>query len=165
MSSGGELRPLTIVEILISAGSGDLYLLTLTSAADQGSIPVTIKATSALEAFTVSGSGCNAGGYVAPQTLEWTPGANCTVTFVSPHSSTVGTRELFAGWNDAVNTNPRLFVAPEQATTYTATFSRQIFLAASANPPDGGTVSGGGWYAPGTTVTLVAMPATSYHFL
>jgi len=145
--------------------NGALYLLTPAPPPGQGSVPVTIAASSPGEAFTVSGSGCSPGGYVAPQTLNWTPGASCTVAFVSPHSIALGTRDVFASWQDSVAANPRVFVAPAQAATYVATFTSQAFLSATANPPAGGTVSGGGWYPPGTTVTVTATPSAGYQFL
>ena len=35
-------------------------------------------------AFAMTGTGCAAGGYSTPQTLQWAPGASCTVSFVYP---------------------------------------------------------------------------------
>jgi len=144
------------------------YLLTPGAAPpppSPGSVPVTITANAPLQAFTVAGSGCIAGGYVVPQTLNWAPGSTCTVTFVSPHSTLMGTRYVFAGWPDGVTSNPRVIVAPSQAASYSANFSLQYILIVTANPVQGGTVSGAGWYPASSTAIVTATPAPGYRFL
>jgi len=181
--TGGAAYDLSILDSQLSAGSpagindhgqivinanSAVYLLTPGAAPPapaQGSVAVTITAGTALQDFTVTGSGCSAGGYVTPQTLYWTPGASCTVTFVSPHSTCIGTRFLFTGWNDGLTTNPRVFTGPTQPATYTASYSTQYLLTTVANPPAGGAVSGGGWYAPGTQVAVTATAAAGYRLV
>jgi len=56
-------------------------------------------------------------------------------------------------------------MAPAQAATYTANFSISYFLTTVADPANGGTVSGSGWYAPNSTATVTATPASGYQFL
>jgi probable HAF family extracellular repeat protein len=149
---GAQLKEMTPTGIndrgqIVGTNLGMAYLLTPGAAPPppaSGSVAVTITANVPLQTFTVGGSGCVSGGYVTPQTLYWTPGSSCTVTFVSPHSNSTGTRYVFAGWQGGVNANPRVFVAPAQAASYAATFSQQNLLVVKANPPEGGTVSGGG---------------------
>lgn len=102
---------------------------------------------------------------MTPTTLDWTPGASCTIAFVSPHSMQVGTRDVFVTWQDgAGSVNPRVFVAPAQAATYTATFKRQYEVVLDIYPPGAGIASGGGWFDQGATVTLAAAPGAGYRF-
>jgi len=154
-------------QIVLGDASGyltEVYLLTPGAAPQPapGSVTVTIAADAPLAAFTVTGSGCAAGGYVAPQTLYWTPGSNCTVTFVSPHSTDAGTRYVFAQWQDGASANPRVFVAPAQAAGYSASFAVQYLLSTAASPAAGGSISGGGWYPASSEATLTAAPASGY---
>jgi len=153
-------------QIVINA-NGAVYLLTPSSPSSPapGEVPVTITSNVTSQMFMVSGSGCHPGGYTTPQPLEWIPGSACTVTFVSPHSSQIGTRYLWNAWQDGVATNPRTFVAPAQASTYTGTFTTQYFVTALANVPSAGTVSGGGWYNAGDQATLTATPASGYRLV
>jgi probable HAF family extracellular repeat protein len=117
------------------------------------------------QAFTVTGANCGTGGYTTPQTLNWTPGVSCTINFLSPHSSQLGTQYVFASWQDGTALNPRVIVAPAQATTYTANFNTQYYLNAQANPPEGGSVTGTGWYTPSSEAILVATANTGYHLV
>jgi hypothetical protein len=128
----------------------------------QGAVPVSIASVPNGPAFTIAGANCSAGSYITPQTLYWTPGAACTVTFVSPHSSEVGTRYVFANWQDGSAANPRTYSAPAQAATYTALFNTQYLVVTVANPPQAGTVAGGGWYAAGSNATISATPSSGY---
>jgi probable HAF family extracellular repeat protein len=153
-------------QIVVTA-SQTVYLLTpfQTTPPQPGEAPITIASNVSGQAFTVSGTGCHPGGYVTPQTLGWLPGSNCTVSFVSPHSSQLGTRYLFDSWQDGPRTNPRSFTAPAQATTYTGNFIPQYFVTTFVNIPGAGTVSGGGWYYSGTNVTVSATAASGYHLV
>ena len=128
------------------------------------SVSVTLTSNPVGRVFAISGSGCPVGGYATPQTLSWSTGANCTVVFVSPQSAEIGTQYLFTSWQDGSTTNPRTIAAPGQATTYTANFKIQYLVTIIANPLEGGTVSGGGWYDANTTVTLLENAAKNYRF-
>jgi Divergent InlB B-repeat domain/Putative Ig domain len=115
--------------------------------------------------FTVSGAGCAPGAYATPQTLQWTSGVSCAVAFVSPYSQQVGTQYVFTGWQDAITSNPRVIVAPAQSTTFTAAFQTQYQISVVISPPQGGTVSGGGWVDSGGTAALTATAAAGYQFV
>ena len=70
----------------------------------------------------------------------------------------------FSHWNDGITTNPRNITITGDAT-YTAHFVQQSFtITVAANPPQGGTVSGGGNYPYGATATLTATPNSGYQF-
>jgi hypothetical protein len=105
-------------------------------------VAVTITANVSTAAFTVTGMGCAPGGYYAPQTLQWAPGASCTVAFVSPFSQPATIQYVLTGWQDGSTANPRVIVTPAQSTTYTASFKTQYQVNITANPPTGGPVSG-----------------------
>ena len=104
-----------------------------------GSTPpqITITSNVATMSFTVTGTGCSPGGYITPSTLTWTAGASCTVT-VSPSGY------VFNSWNDGSTANPRTFVAPSAATTYsftvTKTSGNPASISASAGTPQSTTV-------------------------
>jgi hypothetical protein len=131
----------------------------------EADVAVTITANVSSGAFTVTGTGCAPGGYPVPQTLQWAPGASCTVAFVSPYSQQAGIQYVLTGWQDGSTANPRVIVAPAQSTTYTASFKTQYLVNVTANPPTGGSVSGGGFFDAGATVTLTATPAAGYRFV
>ncbi len=128
-------------------------------------VSVTITANVTNAAFTVTGTGCAPGGYSVPQTLQWGPGASCTVAFVSPYSQQAGTQYVLTGWQDGSTANPRVIVTPAQSTTYTASFKTQYQLIVNVNPPTGGSVSGGGFVDAGGTATLTATAANGYRFV
>jgi len=123
--------------------------------------PVTI-ASNVKAAFTVTGAGCQPGGYYSPQTLYWAAGVSCTIDFFSPQSTAVGSRLVFRNWEDGATTNPRTIVASGQEATHTATLALQYLVTVTANPPQGGTVTGGGWYQNSTTAVVTATPAAGY---
>ena len=93
-------------------------------------------------------------------------GATCTLTAI-PVSS-----YLFECWkknNIVVSTNPSYsFIVTENAT-YTAYFSETpvtyYTITTNVSPVGSGTVTGGGTYAEGTTVTLTANANTGYSFI
>jgi probable HAF family extracellular repeat protein len=128
-------------------------------------VPVTVTANAVNQVFTVSGSGCAAGSYTTPQTLQWAPGASCTVAFVSPYSLQTGTQYVLTGWQDGNTANPRTITVPAQAATYTANFKTQYLVSVVASPSQGGTVTGGGWVDGGATATLTATASTGYRFV
>jgi hypothetical protein len=138
-------------------------VLTLLAAAClQAQVPITIASNPPGASFSVAGSGCSPGTYTAPATLIWTPPALiCTVTFASTQT---GTQYVLTNWQDGPTSNPRTFVSPAQATTYTANVEIQYLLTTLANPTSGGTVSGSGWYDSGLTATVTATPGIGYRF-
>ena len=86
-------------------------------------------------------------------------GQNITLTAMANEGYT------FTGWSDGVTTNPRTITVTGPAT-YVANFELQSFnITVSADPTEGGTVSGGGTYNYGSSVTLTATPAAGYAFI
>ncbi|HYL77970.1 MAG TPA: hypothetical protein VEU96_27400 [Bryobacteraceae bacterium] len=151
-------------QILFNSAAG-AYLATLNTPppAPTNAVLVTITANAALS-FSVTGDGCSAGVYPLPQTLKWMRGATCTIAFLSPDTA-LNTRYVFSGWQDGNTSDPRTFIAPSQAATYTASFKAQVYVAALVQPARSGTVTGAGWYDLSSTVTLNAVPADGYAFL
>jgi N-terminal glycosyl-hydrolase-114-associated domain/Galactose oxidase, central domain/Kelch motif len=92
---------------------------------------VTISSNVATMNFTVTGTGCSAGGYITPTVFTWTQGANCTVTVgpVSPY--------VFVSWSDGSTANPRTFVAPSTSTTYSFTVTQNSGSASSLSATSG----------------------------
>ncbi|WP_367357761.1 InlB B-repeat-containing protein, partial [Mesotoga sp.] len=73
----------------------------------------------------------------------------------------------FTGWSGDLSgsANPAN-IAMDSNKTVTATFTiKKYTIAASANPPAGGSVSGGGNYTHGDTVDLVATPNEGYELM
>ena len=89
---------------------------------------------------------------------------NATATIVA----TPRTGYRFVQWNDNNTQNIRQITVTQNAT-YTATFEeippQQYTITVQANNPDWGTVTGGGTYLQGTSVTLRANANTGYRFM
>ena len=60
----------------------------------------------------------------------------------------------FTGWNDGSTVNPRTITVPSGGATYTANFQQMATITVTANPSNGGTVSGGGTYPVGSQVQI-----------
>ena len=71
----------------------------------------------------------------------------------------------FDHWEDSSHENPRTFEAPDVDTTYTATFVQQVTIETEAVPEEGGTVTGGGTYDLGESVTLTATTNSGWRFV
>jgi hypothetical protein len=131
-------------------------------------VGVTIASSPSGLSFSVSGTGCSPGtNLTTPQTLQWTTGSSCTVTFASPQGGP-GTQYVFNQWADNNSTNnPRTFSVPSSATAYTANFTTQYQLTTAASPSGGGTVtpSSGQYYNSGTVVNLQANANNGYVFV
>ena len=89
--------------------------------------------------------------------------ANCTLT------ATAATGYTFLRWTKngtQVSTNPTYTFQVTEAASYVAHFQLNSYaIGASANPTDGGTVTGAGTYNHFENCTLTATPATGYHFV
>ena len=115
--------------------------------------------TAEVETFTITVTANPAAGGNVSGGGTYMQGASCTLT------ATANTGYTFTGWSDGVTTNPRTVTVTEPAT-YVANFELQSFnITVSADPTEGGTVSGGGTYNYGTSVTLTATPAAGYAFI
>ena len=73
---------------------------------------------------------------------------------------------VFSDWSgDATGTDNPLSVLVDSDKSITANFTRITHtVTTAANPPEGGTVDGGGTYNWGDTTTLTATPAANYEF-
>ena len=102
---------------------------------------------------TPSGAGSVSGGGTYPE------GASVTLT------ATANSGYTFDHWQDGNTQNPRTITVTSNAT-YTATFTQDTYtITTNANPPAGGTVTGGGSnFHYGETCTLTATPASGYEF-
>ena len=69
----------------------------------------------------------------------------------------------FLQWQDGNTDNPRTVTVTE-TKTYTATFEKTpCTIVITASPPEGGTVTGGGTYQSGTTITVGATPNKGWY--
>lgn len=98
-------------------------------------------------AGTVSGSG------------EYQYGERVTISATPNHGYE------FKQWNDGVTDNPRV-IRVEVDETYTAIFEDIVKrVDVVAEPTNGGTVTGSGFYPKGTEITITASPNSGYKFL
>jgi hypothetical protein len=102
---------------------------------------------------TTSGGGTFASG--ATVTVMATPASGYNFSNWTENGTVVATTP---GYSFAVSAN-RALVA-----NFTAAQPGSISIVTQSSPPAGGTTSGGGNYAPGANVTVVATPATNYTF-
>ena len=90
-------------------------------------------------------------------------GDNCTV------SATANTGYTFTNWTEngnVVSTNANYTFTVNGNRTLVANFTLQQFtITVTANPTNGGTVTGGGTYNQGQSCTLTATPALGYTFV
>ena len=95
-------------------------------------------------------------------TGSYVPGATCTVT-----ASSLG-EYTFMYWTEngnVVSSNSNYSFTVSFDCNLVANFSLPLTITVSAEPTDGGMVSGGGEYDYGTTATLIATPNPGYVFL
>jgi hypothetical protein len=151
------------VTVTTSAGTSAQVVFTVNPPT---STPVAIASTPTGLTFSVSGTGCAPGAaLIAPQTLQWTPGGACIVTFATPQAG-AGTQYVFTHWENNSTNAARGITAPASAATYTATFKTQYQLTTAASPSAGGSVTPatGQYYDSGTVVNLQATPNSGYVF-
>ena len=88
---------------------------------------------------------------------------NCTLT------ATPATGYTFLRWTKngtQVSTNPTYTFQVTEAASYVAQFQLNSYeITATANPSDGGTITGANTYNHFESCTLTATPATGYHFV
>jgi hypothetical protein len=157
---------------IVATYSGDATYLGSTSplipatvnAASGTPVSITITSNPPGTGFSVTGLGCTAGSYTTPQALTWLVGSTCAVAFTSPQTTAYGAQYVFSNWQDNTGApNPRSFPVPTIPTTYVASFNTMYLLTTVASPANGGTISSGGYFAPGTQVAVIATPAAGYH--
>ncbi len=112
-----------------------------------------------------------AGGKVRIANGSWTTSTNGTTSRSVPQSTLMSISAqaasgyTFSQWNDG-NKNATRAVQITKNTTYTATFiPNKVTLTVTSNNTNYGTVTGGGTYNYGTSVTIKATPKTGYHFV
>jgi hypothetical protein len=94
--------------------------------------------------------------------MDWTSGTQHTIT-ASGSQNGPGAKYEFASWSDGGVASHHLIV-PASAETLLATYNSFYQLTATASPTTGGSVSGSGFYAAGTSVSVSATPAAGFHF-
>ncbi len=75
---------------------------------------------------------------------------------------------IFINWTkegEEVSTSETYSFVVTEAADYVANFSLSYEITATANPTEGGSISGAGIYAYGTSLTLTATPNAGYNFL
>jgi len=101
----------------------------------------------------------------APISFLWAIGSQHTISAITPETAT-GTRYTFTNWSDG-GAATHTVTASSSTTSYTAHFSTVYLLTTSTTPSSGGVMfpaTSGTYYAAGTVVPLVAIPAPGYLF-
>ena len=106
--------------------------------------------------------------YTSPQVFNWGFGTLHTISVSSPQTGG-GTRRVFIMWDDAGALTHSISVGASDMT-YTAIFSSQYLLSTASSPIGAGGTSvippsADGYYLSGTTVQLIANPASGYTFI
>ena len=143
---------------VVTVSSGSSITTTATYTSQSGSLQVTITPPGAVTA----GAQWQVDGGV------WqSSGATVSDLTVGPHTLAFSTVSgwTFSGWSDGTTQNPRTITVVAGTTTYTANFTPpQGTIVVAANPPNGGTVSGGGTFPVGSQQQIAATPASGWTF-
>ncbi|MBV9761657.1 MAG: NF038129 family PEP-CTERM protein [Acidobacteriaceae bacterium] len=111
---------------------------------------------------SVDGGAAQAG----PIHVTWVGGSQHTISTTTPQNGP-GTIYQFTQWLPDNGAISHTVTAPATNVTYTAVFSVHYLLTASVSPTGAGTTqpgTAGPYYAPGTVVTMTAMPNAGYNF-
>jgi hypothetical protein len=105
--------------------------------------------------------------YATAQSFLWVSGTSHTIATTTPQGSGT-TRYVFANWSDSAAISHSILV-PSAPATYTATFTTQYLLTATASPTTGGNTGANpssvdGFYDTGTSVQLTATANSGYAF-
>lgn len=121
--------------------------------------------TSATSTYTISVSSSPTNGGSVGGGGTYQQGQSCTV------SATANSGYTFVNWTEngnQVSSNANYTFTVNSNRTLVANFSAQVpstyVISVSANPTNGGTVSGGGTYQQGQSCTVTASPNTGYAF-
>ena len=148
--AGEELEVSCTSPITFVADEGFGNLMTPFQLNFQTSFDITVSA-SPTQGGTVSGGG------------SYFPGETCTLT------ATPNAAYNFVNWTKngvVVSTNSTYSFSVTENAAYVANFTLKTYnITVSANPTQGGTVSGGGTYTHGQTCTLTATPGSAYNFV
>ena len=117
------------------------------------------------EIYTVTASANPTAGGTVSGGGSYSDGQTATLT------ATANSGYLFSGWykgDTKVSTGKSYTFTVTENVTLTAKFyklSMDYTVTATANPSEGGTVSGGGSYSAGNTATVTATPKNGWHFI
>ena len=112
----------------------------------------TIQSVPAGLTFTVDNVAC-----VSPCLIQWIPGSGHAI-IAGTQITGSNTQYVFASWNQGTSA-AQTITAPSANFTYTATFTAQYAVSAYVGPSAAGNITlnpPGGWYSPGTQVTVGA---------
>jgi Divergent InlB B-repeat domain len=162
LSTATMTSPGTAFTLLDTAPTGSLFRgVSFAPSIPNGSVEIT-SVPSGLTVST-SGTGCNPGTSITtPRMQSWTPSSSCTLSVASPQN-VGGVQYTFSQWQDSTTGTSDVVTAPTTTATYTATFTPQYLLTTSA--ASGGTISSGGYYAPGANATITATPSAGSCFV
>ncbi len=148
-----------------SGGSGIQYVNPSPSSGSQTITGNTnINAQYTTQYYVTTSANPASGGSVSPSS-EWVD-AGTSVTFSETPNSGSGYQYIFTGWSGTYSSSSTSFSETVNGPiTETASFSEQYYLLVSASPSNGGSVSGGGWYYPGSVAEVSESPSTGYHFV
>ena len=113
--------------------------------------------------FTITATAEPSNGGTVSGAGNYNPGATCTLT------ATANTGYTFVNWTKdgtQVSTNATYSFTVTESATYVAHFSANSYtINVTANPTNGGTVTGGGTYTYGQSCTVTATAAQGYNFV
>jgi hypothetical protein len=112
--------------------------------------------------FTVSTSSSPSGGGTTAGGGTYDTGTSVTI------SATASPGYRFVNWmegSNVVSTSSSFMFELTSNRTFTASFIRIFTIRTSSNPQAGGTTTGGGTFDTGTSVTIMATPASGYRFI
>ncbi len=116
-----------------------------------------------LNSYTITATANPTQGGTVTGAGTYNHGATATLT------ATANTGYTFINWTKngtVVSTNPTYSFTVTENASYVANFELNNYtITATANPTEGGTVTGGGTYNHGTTATLTATTNTGYTFI
>ena len=122
----------------------------------------TLVANFTLNSYTIAATANPSAGGTVSGAGEYNHGTSCTLT------ATANTGYTFTNWTEngsVVSTNANYSFTVEGARTLVANFTLNSYtIAATANPNDGGTTTGGGTYNHGQSCTVIATSADGYTF-
>ena len=116
-----------------------------------------------LNSYTITASASPSAGGTVSGGGSYSHGSNCTLT------ATPNAGYTFLRWTkngSQVSTSASYSFTVTETASYVAVFSQNSYtITASANPTEGGSVSGAGSYNYGETCSLTATPGTGYSFV
>jgi Divergent InlB B-repeat domain len=139
-------------------------ILTFTLTVTKVPVNTTFVANLAGQSISVDG----AAPVTMPHVFSWQTGDDHTIAAVSPTNPSAGVLTTLTGWSTGATTKSISYKVPANDDKITATFADSYALTLSQTGAGSITLSppipSSGYYAPGTTVTVTAVPATDFTF-